>query len=51
MTALPLATYRLQLRASFTFDDAARVGDYLSELGITHVYCSPYLQAAPTATT
>jgi (1->4)-alpha-D-glucan 1-alpha-D-glucosylmutase len=47
MTALPASTYRLQLHADFTFDDAARVGDYLSELGVTHVYCSPYLQAAP----
>ena len=47
MTALPSSTYRLQLHADFTFDDAARVIDYLSELGVTHVYCSPYLQAAP----
>jgi (1->4)-alpha-D-glucan 1-alpha-D-glucosylmutase len=47
MTAAPSATYRLQLRADFTFDDAAREIDYLSELGISHVYCSPYLQAAP----
>jgi len=50
MTAFPSATYRLQLRAGFTFDDAARVSDYLSELGVTHVYCSPYLQAAPGST-
>ena len=47
MTALPLSTYRIQLHADFTFDDAARVSDYLSELGVTHVYSSPYLQAAP----
>ena len=43
----PSSTYRLQLHAGFTFDDAARVSDYLSELGVTHAYCSPYLQAAP----
>jgi len=46
-SALPLSTYRLQLHAGFTFDDAARVTDYLRDLGISHVYCSPYLQAAP----
>ena len=45
MTA-PSATYRLQLHASFTFDDAAALCSYLSDLGLTHIYCSPYLQAA-----
>ena len=50
MMPVPSATYRLQLHADFTFDDAARVSGYLSELGITHVYCSPYLQAAPGST-
>ena len=44
------ATYRLQLHARFTFDDAARQAEYLSALGVTHVYCSPYLQAAPGST-
>ena len=44
---IPTATYRLQLHKGFTFDDAAAIADYLSELGISHVYCSPYLQAAP----
>jgi (1->4)-alpha-D-glucan 1-alpha-D-glucosylmutase len=47
MRRVPQSTYRLQLNAHFTFDDAARVAPYLKELGITHVYCSPYLQAAP----
>src|SRR6201999_1978173 len=41
------ATYRLQLHKGFTFDDAAAIADYLRELGISHVYSSPYLQAAP----
>ncbi|HEY2860206.1 MAG TPA: malto-oligosyltrehalose synthase [Terracidiphilus sp.] len=41
-----LSTYRLQLNAQFTFDDAAAIAPYLKELGITHVYCSPYLQAS-----
>jgi (1->4)-alpha-D-glucan 1-alpha-D-glucosylmutase len=43
----PSSTYRLQLHKYFTFDDAAGVSDYLRELGVSHVYCSPYLQAAP----
>lgn len=47
MRRIPVSTYRLQLNAQFTFDDAAGVSDYLKELGISHVYCSPYLQAAP----
>jgi (1->4)-alpha-D-glucan 1-alpha-D-glucosylmutase len=38
--------YRLQLHSGFTFDDAAAVAAYLKALGISHVYCSPYLQAA-----
>src|SRR5690606_21085753 len=44
------ATYRLQLHPGFTFDDAARVAPYLAALGVSHVYCSPYLQAAPGST-
>ncbi|MGC2660830.1 MAG: malto-oligosyltrehalose synthase, partial [Bryobacteraceae bacterium] len=47
MNRVPLATYRLQLHEGFTFDAAAKVADYLKELGVSHVYCSPYLQAAP----
>jgi (1->4)-alpha-D-glucan 1-alpha-D-glucosylmutase len=43
----PQATYRVQLFAGFGFDQAAKLSGYLSELGITHLYCSPYLQAAP----
>ncbi len=44
-TQVPDATYRLQLGASCTFDDAVRLIPYLAELGVSHVYCSPYLQA------
>src|ERR1035437_10137229 len=47
MRRIPASTYRLQLHAEFTFEDAARAADYLKDLGISHVYCSPYLQAAP----
>ncbi len=44
------ATYRLQLRPGFGFDEAAGICGYLKALGVTHVYCSPYLQAAPGST-
>ncbi|MGI9120449.1 MAG: malto-oligosyltrehalose synthase [Acidimicrobiales bacterium] len=50
MPATPLATYRLQLRAEFGFDDAAAVAPFLADLGVTHVYTSPVLQAAPGST-
>lgn len=39
------AVYRLQLRPGFTFDDAAAQVDYLAALGVSHVYCSPILEA------
>jgi len=39
------ATYRLQLRAGFGFDEVAALADYLADLGVSHVYLSPYLQA------
>ncbi|HEV7555931.1 MAG TPA: malto-oligosyltrehalose synthase, partial [Kofleriaceae bacterium] len=44
------ATYRLQLHAGFTFADASAVVPYLAELGITHLYLSPILQAAEGST-
>lgn len=44
---LIVSTYRLQLRREFGFDEAIAVLGYLAELGVTHVYCSPWLQAAP----
>src|ERR1700730_14168124 len=47
MPRTPCSTYRLQLHKDFAFDNAAAIADYLTELGITHVYSSPYLQAAP----
>jgi (1->4)-alpha-D-glucan 1-alpha-D-glucosylmutase len=47
MLRIPCSTYRLQLHKDFTFDDAAGIADYLHALGISHVYMSPYLQAAP----
>lgn len=47
---IPRATYRLQLNASFTFRDAAALVPYLAELGISHIYCSPYFRARPGST-
>ncbi len=44
------ATYRLQLHAGFPLPAAAEVVPYLKELGISHVYLSPVLQAAPGST-
>ncbi|MCA1720332.1 MAG: malto-oligosyltrehalose synthase [Actinobacteria bacterium] len=50
---VPVSTYRVQLRPpaadhpGFGFDDAAAAVPYLAQLGVTHLYCSPYLQAAP----
>jgi (1->4)-alpha-D-glucan 1-alpha-D-glucosylmutase len=40
----------MQLHAGFGFDDAAAAADYLAALGVSHAYCSPYLQAAPGST-
>jgi (1->4)-alpha-D-glucan 1-alpha-D-glucosylmutase len=39
------ATYRLQLHHQFTLFDAAAILPFLRELGVSHVYCSPYLRA------
>ncbi|MBV8083345.1 MAG: malto-oligosyltrehalose synthase [Chloroflexi bacterium] len=41
----PLATYRLQFHAGFTFRDARNVVPYLHELGVSDVYASPYQKA------
>lgn len=42
---IPDASYRLQLGRDCTFADAAELVPYLAELGVSHVYCSPYLKA------
>jgi (1->4)-alpha-D-glucan 1-alpha-D-glucosylmutase len=47
MPDAPSCTYRLQFHPGFTFDHAAAVVDYLADLGVSHLYASPYLQAAP----
>ena len=47
---IPLATYRLQLTKNFGFDDAAKLVPYLKQLGVTHLYASPFLKARPGST-
>jgi (1->4)-alpha-D-glucan 1-alpha-D-glucosylmutase len=47
---IPRATYRLQLSKAFTFADATALIPYLADLGVSHVYCSPYLRARPGST-
>src|SRR6202041_2841403 len=46
MRRVPSSTYRLQLHKGFPFQDAGRAAAFLKALGVSHVYCSPYLQAA-----
>ncbi|WP_030174868.1 malto-oligosyltrehalose synthase [Spirillospora albida] len=50
----PTGTYRLQLRGTrdghFGFAEAAALAPYLESLGVSHVYLSPVLQAAPGST-
>lgn len=46
----PRATYRLQLHPGFAFADAVEIAGYLAGLGVSHLYLSPVLQAAPGST-
>jgi (1->4)-alpha-D-glucan 1-alpha-D-glucosylmutase len=45
-----VGSYRLQLHAGFTLQDAGRILPYLAELGVSHAYLSPCLQAVPGST-
>jgi (1->4)-alpha-D-glucan 1-alpha-D-glucosylmutase len=47
---IPTATYRLQFHQGFTFRDARALVPYLHELGISHVYASPFFRAMPGST-
>lgn len=46
----PVSTYRLQLGPDLTFDQAIGHLGYLEDLGVTDLYLSPILQAAPGST-
>src|SRR5579884_1545754 len=50
LRSAPGCTYRVQLNSAFRFSAAAAVVPYLAELGVTHLYCSPILQATPGST-
>jgi (1->4)-alpha-D-glucan 1-alpha-D-glucosylmutase len=49
MTPL-VATYRLQLGPALTFADATALVPYLRDLGVSHLYLSPIMQARPGST-
>ncbi|RJQ23960.1 MAG: malto-oligosyltrehalose synthase [Nitrospiraceae bacterium] len=42
---IPVSTYRLQFNGIFTFAEAKRIVPYLSDLGISDIYASPYFRA------
>ncbi|HJQ36520.1 MAG TPA: malto-oligosyltrehalose synthase [Thermoanaerobaculia bacterium] len=50
MFRAPIATYRLQFNAQFTFADARKIVPYLAALGITDIYASPILRARKGST-
>jgi (1->4)-alpha-D-glucan 1-alpha-D-glucosylmutase len=41
----PRATYRLQCHKEFGFQSVEEIAGYLSRLGVSHVYASPWLKA------
>ena len=47
---IPCATYRLQFSKELGFAEAAELAPYLTELGVSDVYASPYLKAQPGST-
>ncbi|WP_324650893.1 malto-oligosyltrehalose synthase [Georgenia sp. H159] len=47
---LPVSTYRLQLGPDLTFAQAEEQVPYLRDLGVTDLYLSPVLEAAPGST-
>ena len=46
----PTSTYRLQLRPGFGFAEVGALAPYLRDLGVSHAYLSPVLQAVPGST-
>jgi (1->4)-alpha-D-glucan 1-alpha-D-glucosylmutase len=43
----PTGTYRVQVHADFPLKATAELADYLADLGVSHLYTSPLLAAAP----
>jgi (1->4)-alpha-D-glucan 1-alpha-D-glucosylmutase len=50
MMQIPLATYRIQFHAGFTFKDTQAIVPYLAELGISDLYASPIFTARKGST-
>jgi (1->4)-alpha-D-glucan 1-alpha-D-glucosylmutase len=50
MYRVPIATYRIQCNAAFTFEDARKIVAYLRDLGISDLYASPLLRARKGST-
>ncbi|MDR2279270.1 MAG: malto-oligosyltrehalose synthase, partial [Gordonia sp. (in: high G+C Gram-positive bacteria)] len=46
----PIATYRVQLTPDFAFAEVVGILDHLADLGVSHLYLSPILQAMPGST-
>ena len=47
---MPVSTYRVQLTPDFGFAAVTGIAGYLADLGVTHAYLSPILQATPGST-
>ena len=47
MSAIPRATYRVQLHRDFNFRAVRAIVPYLAQLGVSHLYTSPFLKARP----
>ncbi|ACK72982.1 malto-oligosyltrehalose synthase [Gloeothece citriformis PCC 7424] len=47
---IPTATYRLQFWSNFGFNEAKKIVNYLSELGISDLYASPIFKARSGST-
>jgi (1->4)-alpha-D-glucan 1-alpha-D-glucosylmutase len=43
----PLSTYRIQFHKGFRLEQARELVSYLHDLGISHLYASPFLEARP----
>ena len=47
MSPIPRATYRVQLHRDFNFRAVRAIVPYLAQLGVSHLYTSPFLKARP----
>jgi (1->4)-alpha-D-glucan 1-alpha-D-glucosylmutase len=47
---IPLATYRIQFNSEFGFDNAEKIVDYLTNLGVSELYASPIFKARSGST-